>query len=284
MIPELLVLLTAVAGIVLLYTCVRSWHRNHTLQRLATSSESSDSKLSAPALKSVLARWRWMSSLIGLLIGGLMFLAFQLRPVYCVVGGIMIGLVGGQLETAFAAQRAFRLEILLADAIDLMVGTLRAGAGVLNALEQAAGESSAPLRDLLEEVQGRIRLGDPANEVFQDLADQVPLESYLLFSSALAVHWEVGGSLAPSLATVGRTIRDRIELTRRIRAMTAQSHVSTIAVLIATYLIAAIMWANDPDRMHKFVLSDLGSMLVAVTMTLQAVGIVWASALAKLRF
>ena len=49
---------------------------------------------------------------------------------------------------------------------------------------------------------------------------RVPLETFRLFAAALTVHQEVGGSLAPTLATVGRIIRDRIELTRRIRSLT----------------------------------------------------------------
>lgn len=284
MFPEVLGLLTALGAVILLYAGIQSWHRSQALQRLvARGEQSTANRLSRPA-RSILVRWHWVSWLVGLLMGGSLFFFIQLRPVYCIVGGVMVGLIGGQLEAALAAQRAFRMELLLADAIDIMVGTLRAGAGVLNALDQAAIESRVPLQDLFEEVQGRIRLGDPANKVFHDFSNQVPLESYRLFASALAVHWEVGGSLAPSLATVGRTIRDRIELTRRVRAMTAQSRMSTIAVLIATYAIAAIMWANDPDRMRKFLVSDLGSGLVAITMTLQAVGIVWSSALGKLRF
>ena len=50
----------------------------------------------------------------------------------------------------------------------------------------------------------------------------------VLFAAALSVHWEVGGSLAPILATVGRTVRDRIELSRRISAMTTQARLSIV--------------------------------------------------------
>ena len=58
---------------------------------------------------------------------------------------------------------------------------------------------------------------------YRGLTKRVPLETFLLFTSALTVHWETGGSLAPTLASVGRTIRDRIEIARRIRSNSAQS-------------------------------------------------------------
>ena len=73
----------------------------------------------------------------------------------------------------------------------------------------------------------------------------MPLDNFRLFATSLAVHWGVGGSLAPTLSTVGRTIRDRIEIARRIHSMTTQSRVSTIAVLGTTYFIGLLMWRNS---------------------------------------
>ena len=136
----------------------------------------------------------------------------------------------------------------------------------------------------MEEVAGRIRLGDDAAEVFRSLAERVPLETFLLFSSALSVHWEVGGKLTSTLTTVGRTIRDRIEVARRIRSNTAQSQFSTLAVIALTYFVAAIVWRNDPERMGEFVRSTVGSWFVAGSVLLQAFGIVWMNWISKPKF
>jgi Flp pilus assembly protein TadB len=176
-----------------------------------------------------------------------------------------------------AERRMLKIEVQLADAIDLMVGALRAGAGLTSALDSAVHETREPLASQLDEVTGRIRYGDAPQVVFRGLAERVRLETFLLFTTALSVHWEVGGNLAPTLATAGRTIRDRIELTRRIRAMTTQSRVSIIAVMGVTYFIAALMWSNDPDCMKAFLTTEVGSFLVAAAVLLQAVGIVWSA-------
>ena len=195
--------------------------------------------------------WCWLPWAAGLAIAIALHFTLDLSWVYCGAAGLLVALLGGQLEVMLVERRTNKIENQLADAIDLMVSGFRAGAGVLNSLDNAAHESRRPLREQFEEIVGRIRLGDDAQEVFGELAARVPLESFMLFSSALSVHWEVGGSLAPTLATVGRTIRDRIELTRRIHSMTAQSRMSIIGVLLGTYAIAAIMWSNDPERMES---------------------------------
>jgi Flp pilus assembly protein TadB len=183
-----------------------------------------------------------------------------------------------------ASRQIARIETQLADAIDLIIGALETGASVSVALETATAETSAPLRQQLEHLVGRIRLGDDPGHVFRSLAERVPLETFLLFSSALAVHWEVGGRLAPILATVSRTTRDRMEISRRIQSSGTYAQASTVAVLCLTYFIGAIVWRNDPERMEEFLSTSLGSGAVAASVVLQAFGIVWMSLMSRMRF
>jgi Flp pilus assembly protein TadB len=198
--------------------------------------------------------------------------------------GAIVGLLGTQLEGYLAERRVARIETQLADAIDLMTGSLQAGGGLTGALENAIRETRPPLRPQLEDVLGRVRFGDDPQAVLRSLAARVPLETFRLFASVLSVHWEVGGSLAPTLATVGRQIRDRIELSRRLRSLTVQSRASTIAVLLTTYFIAIVMWRADPERFGRFAGSSVGQWFIAGSAILQAVGIVVASAMSRLRF
>ena len=165
-----------------------------------------------------------------------------------------------------------------------MVAALGAGAGVADALENAMRESRGPLRPQLEEVVGRIRFGEIRRTVYHGLTQRVPLETFLLFSSALSVQSETGGSLAPTLASVGRTIRDRIEIARRIRSNSAQSEVSTLAVLLLTYFIALVVWRTNPEQMGQFLATSVGQWAVAGTILMQAAGLVWMSFISRLRF
>jgi len=198
--------------------------------------------------------------------------------------GAMVGFLGGLLDGMWLSRQEALIEQQLSSAIDLMVGALYAGASVPSAVEIALRETKRPLAIQLEEVLGRLRYGDDPATVFRGLARRVPLDNFRLFSTSLAVHWEVGGSLAPTLSTVGRTIRDRIEIARRIRSMTTQSRVSTIAVLGTTYFLGVLMWRNDPARMEEFLTNSVGKALVAGALVLEAVGVVWAAHIGKVKF
>ena len=222
--------------------------------------------------------------MLGLLTAGLLYFAFGWAPPFVIAVSLIVGLLAGRLESYLAARRTASIETQLADAIDLMVAALRAGAGVADALENAMRESRRPLLPQLEDVVGRIRFGDDPRTVYRGLTERVPLETFLLFASALSVQSETGGSLAPTLASVGRTIRDRIEIARRIRSNSAQSEVSTLAVLLLTYFIALLVWRGNPEQMQEFLATKIGQWAVAGTILLQAVGLVWMSLISRMKF
>ena len=170
---------------------------------------------------------------------------------------------------AWAARRSVRLELQLADGVDLIVSSLRAGAGLNDALGRAAGQSRAPFRDCLSELIERIRLGDDPLATLNDLERRYPLESFRLFTFTLAAHWEGGGSLATTLSNVGATIRDRVSVRRRVRAQAVETQVSVLGIFVVTYGLAVLMWNNYPERLETFTQSALGSAFIALTIFLQ---------------
>lgn len=249
-----------------------------------SNSQQSGSVSIEPSGRRLRRPWMWVPWALALLVGLTMAFGFQFRAVYAVSAALMIGLLAAQVEAFLAARQAAKLERQLADAIDIMIGAVGAGSSVGSAMDAAIVETKAPLRPYLEEVSGRIRLGDSPQAVFSSLAERVPLETFLLFTSALSVHWEVGGKLSSTLTTVSRTIRDRIEVAGRIRSNTAQSQFSTIALIALTYFVALIVYNNGPGQMIEFVTSTVGSFFVAGSVLLQAVGIAWMNLISKPRF
>lgn len=279
---SLLIVLTGAVAVVFY-----AWRNLHIRDRARQRMESRDpTPRQAPTsiAHPFLRRHRLMAWLAGAAAGVLVYFVLGWSSPFAMAVGLILGLLGSQFESYWAARRTAKIEVQLADAIDLLVGALGAGAGLLNALEHVLSECRRPLLPQLEELVGRIRFGDAPQAAFRGLVERVPLETFQLFASALAVHWETGGSLAPILANVGRTIRDRIEISRRVQSNIAQSQVSTVAVLGLTYFIALIVWRTNPGQTRLFLSSALGQWLVAGTILLQALGIAWMSAISRLRY
>lgn len=229
-------------------------------------------------------RYRMAAPASGIVAGGGLWLLTGMPIEVAAAAGLLSGVFAHLVEDFLAAQKAEVIEAQLAAAIYLMVGSLRAGASLLAAFESALEEVGPPLRPYFQEVAGRIRLGDDPRTAVTDLQRNVPLETFRLFATSLAVHWEVGGSLATTLSTVGQTVRDRIELSRRVRAQGVESQASVAVVLLIAYVLAFLMWRTNPDRLEAFVQTGIGTVIVAGVITLQAIGLVWMARLNRSSF
>jgi tight adherence protein B len=236
-----------------------------------------------PSARSIFRRHRLLPWILAAAVGLGCFYGLGINLLYTVTIAIIVELLSAQAETFLVERKKALIDRQLAESLDLMISTLRAGASVVSAMERAADESKPPLKTELLSTLGLIRYGDDPGSVMRRLMQRVPLESFRLFTITLAVHFEVGGSLAPTLAVVARIIRDRIEVAARVRALTAQARASTITLIIVTYFIAFLMWRNDPAGVRTFVTSGLGSAFIAGSMLLQAVGVVWQASMTKMR-
>jgi tight adherence protein B len=226
-------------------------------------------------------RYRYLPPSLGFVAVAVLWLVARLPIEVALAAGVLLGVLSYLVEDHVADQRAGVIEMQLAEAIDLLVGSLRAGASLLAAFESALQEARLPLRPYFQEVAGRIRLGDDPRVAVSELPVHVPLETFRLFATSLAIHWEVGGSLATTLGTVGRTVRDRVELSRRVRAQGIEAHASVAVVLLLAYGLGVLMWRANPDRLEAFVRSDVGTELVAGVIALQSIGLVWMSRLSR---
>ncbi|TWT93522.1 type II secretion system F family protein [Neorhodopirellula pilleata] len=232
----------------------------------------------------VLARYWWIGIPIAILIVGLAGFGLSIPWPYLLAFFVMILLCAGQVDAIFVQMRIQKLEQQLADSIDMMVAAVKSGAGLQSALESSVKQARRPWLTEAEQLTRAVRYGEDPVAALGDLSERLPLESVTLFSQTLAVNWRVGGRLALTLANVGRTVRDRIELSRRMNAMTTQARLSVVSVIVVTYFIGALIWRNDPERMTGFLTSMVGQIMVSVGMLLQAVGTVWISWMSKPRF
>lgn len=219
---------------------------------------------------------------VGLLGAGIATLAGLVFPIACALGfdaGVLVWLwLAGR-----HARHLAKLEAQLAEALRLTAAALRAGLGRVDALHRAADQIELPLRPILLEAVGRLRLGEAPQAAFQRLSERVPLETFRLFSMIIATQWQAGGSLQGTLGSVGDFMQDRVEVQQRITSQSAPTRSSTLVLFGATAAIAWLSWTNDPFNMRRFFESDMGSGLVATTLALQGVALVWMDRLMRSR-
>lgn len=289
--PVLAAILVMAGGFVAVWWLLRRAYIDRVVgERLADADhldeDAADQSDEAPRrpFRHPLQRHYWVAPVFGVACCLVLALVASVPWVLAFALGILAGMLGWQLEAVLAARRVRLLEQQLADALDMMIAAVKSGSSLLSAIGSAQQQANQPLRAEFDFLAGRVRLGDEPSDALNDLADRVPLESFELFTQAMAVNWSVGGQLSATLASIARTVRDRIELTRRMHSMTMQSRLSIISVMGVTYFLGALMWRNDPERMGGFLTSLIGQWAVAVAVVLQGVGVIWISLISRPRF
>lgn len=231
---------------------------------------------------SVLERRAWPLWVLGLGAFAIGHLVFDLTPIVSFALGVFGGVVGWRLEERRVDRLALKLESQLADAVDLIVSSVRSGGTIVDAIGQAAERTDGIVGDELTEVVERLRIGQSARDVLAELRARIPLDSFRLFTFTIGTNWEGGAGHAHALSSVGRAIRDRVALRRRLRTQTVETEVSVIGVLALTYGLAYLVAHSSSIDFAQFASSSMGQFVITAILLMQAVGVLWVQRLARI--
>ena len=115
----------------------------------------------------------------------------------------------------------------LPDVLTIMASSLRAGHSFLQALDTVGAGDRRPAADVeFQRLVAEIRLGRPAEDALEALADRVGSADFRWAVLAVNIQREVGGNLAEILDNVADTLRERAMMRRQIQVLTAEGRLS----------------------------------------------------------
>jgi tight adherence protein B len=192
---------------------------------------------------------------------------------------LVVAGVGGAFPTILLrsalSKRADRLREQLPDVLTIMASSLRAGHSFLQSLDTVAKEITAPAAGEFQRVVAEIRLGRPAEDALESLAERVGSADFKWAVLAVNIQREVGGNLAEILDTVADTLRERAMLRRQIKVLTAEGRLSAWVLGLLPFAIALYMYAVNPQYIGVLFESVYGIIMVIVALVLLALGILW---------
>jgi tight adherence protein B len=169
------------------------------------------------------------------------------------VGGLLLAIGGGILPNLLLAQRrAKRSKAFgdqLPDLLSLLVGSLRAGYGLMHACRLIQQEMPDPMAIEFGQVIKETMLGYSVDDALDHLVERVNNEDLELVVAAIHIQNEVGGSLAEVLATISDTVRERIKFKGDIQAMTGQQRMTGWLLTALPFVIATGMMLLNPSYM-----------------------------------
>jgi tight adherence protein B len=142
-------------------------------------------------------------------------------------------------------QKAFGAQF--ADALDMIVRSLRAGHPTPIALALVAREMRDPIGSEFGIVVDEITYGADLETALRNLYVRIGQDDLPLFVTAVAIQSATGGNLGEILANLSAVIRERFKMRRKIRALASEARASAIilsSLPIAMFLIINLISPN----------------------------------------
>lgn len=181
------------------------------------------------------------------------------HPVAAVVAIMVVrGLFGWQRNRL--ASQLFRQ---LPDTIQLVTSTVRSGLPVTEAFRTIAREMPQPTAGQFAIVCSEVSLGRPPEEAVEAVYRRTQVTEYGIFAVTLAVQLKSGGSLSETLQTLGDTVRQRVALAARAKALAGEVIFSSRALSLSPIIVGGLLYAINPVTVDLLIYDPTGNRLLA---------------------
>ncbi len=202
--------------------------------------------------------------------------------------GILAGIGLGLAPVLFLKMRVnMRLKSFsraFPDAIDMMIGALRAGHAFSKALQLVAMEAPEPVGSEFRKTFEEHNLGRPIKECLIHLSERIPSADLKLFVTAVMLQRETGGNLTEILEKISYTIRERFKLTGQIQVYTAQGRLSAWVLSSLPIMFLLIISAINPSYLQPLFTEQAGRYMLLTGAVLQVVGVITIRKIVRLNF
>jgi tight adherence protein B len=172
----------------------------------------------------------------------------------------------------------------LTDILQLITASLRAGHGLLQGIDAVARDADEPAASEFRRILIEQRLGRDLSAAMQGCAERMDNADFSWVVQAIGIHRDVGGDLSRVLDNVIATIRDRGDVHRQVRALSAEARLSAWVLTGLPFVVLIGIRVLNPDYMNELFASPVGWMMLAAAALLILVGTLWIRTIMRVRY
>jgi tight adherence protein B len=159
-----------------------------------------------------------------------------------------------------------------ADAVAVMIRSLRAGLPVAAAVAEVARSGAGPVPRAFGAVVEDMRLGQPLEVALWAAARRIGVAEFDFLVVVVALQRETGGNLAETLDGLDETLRMRRQLALKVRALAAEARASAMIIASLPFAMAALLWVSSPDYLVPLFTTSMGRAMLGAGLASMAVG------------
>lgn len=209
-----------------------------------------------------------------------------------VVGGVLLGvllatmppLVTRLVLSVRRDRRQAAFSEQLTDILQLISGSLRAGHGLLQGIDAVARDAEEPAASEFRRILIENRLGRDLSAAMQSCAERMHNADFSWVVQAIGIHHDVGGDLSRVLDNVITTVRDRGDVHRQVRALSAEGRLSAWVLTGLPFLVLVGMRIMNPDYMTELFARPVGWIMLATAALLMLIGTLWIRGMMRVRY
>lgn len=195
--------------------------------------------------------------------------------------GLLFGAAGAALALAaprlllavLRTRRRDRFNRQLVDGLTAMSSSLRAGFSILQAFESIVRQGQNPIAQEFGLFLQQTRVGVRFEDALRNMESRVGSDDLVLMNQAIEIARQTGGSLTDVFDRIAETIRERMRIEQRIRALTAMGRMQAgvVGSMPAVLLLALSLW--EPAMTMPLFTTRGGVLLLVVVAALIAAGV-----------
>lgn len=160
----------------------------------------------------------------------------------------------------------------MVDGLAMMANAMKSGLSVPQAIGLVTEEMPDPIRKEFNIVLSENKLGVSLEAALTNLSKRIPSDDVEMFVTAVNILKETGGNLAETFDTITSTIRERIKIENKIKALTAQGFYQGVVVAAVPPGLFLMFYTSDPEFMRPLFTTFFGWVILTVILGLEVVG------------
>lgn len=196
--------------------------------------------------------------------------------------GLLLGWLGTRtfVKVRISRRRAAFAE-QLPDTLQLVVGALRAGFSLPQALDAVVRDDTQPIAGEFARALARTRLGMTVEDALDKAAERMESADFAWVVMAIRIQRQVGGNLAELLLTTVHTMRDRSQLRRHVKGLSAEGKLSAYVLIGLPIAMATWMFVSRGDYIAPLYTHPIGWLMSLTAVVSVSFGWFWMSKLVK---
>jgi tight adherence protein B len=160
----------------------------------------------------------------------------------------------------------------MVDGLAIMSNGIKSGLSVNQAMGVVVQEMPDPIRQEFNAILSENKLGVSLEDSLINFSKRVKSDDVEMFVTAVNILKETGGNLAETFDTITTTIRERIKVEGKIKALTAQGLYQGLIIAAVPPGMMLMFYQSDPEFMKPLFTTIYGWVVLTIVLILEVVG------------